>query len=89
MARSQDNSLSNSLNNNLFLNRSLKFSEELDKKVNSLTSDQILQATRKTLDLLKMSLIKAGDYEGAAKKKAAKAETAPSNTGAVGGAPKP
>lgn len=89
VARSQDNSLSNSLNNNLFLNRSLKFSEELDKKVNALTSEQILQATRKTLDLLKMSLIKAGDYEGAAKKKAAKAETAPSNTGAVGGAPKP
>jgi zinc protease len=89
VARSQDNSLSNTLNNNLFLNRSLKFSEELDKKVNALTSEQILQATRKTLDLLKMSLIKAGDYEGAAKKKAAKAETAPSNTGAVGGAPKP
>ncbi len=89
VARSQDNSLSGTLNSNLYLNRSLKFSEELDKKVNALTSDQILQATRKTLDLLKMSLIKAGDYEGAAKKKAAKAENAPNNTGAVGGAPKP
>ncbi|RXK52486.1 M16 family metallopeptidase [Aquirufa rosea] len=88
VTRSQDNALSNALNSNLYLNRSFKFSEELEKKVSALTSDQILQATRKTLDLMKMSLIKAGDYEGAAKKKAAKSENTPNNTGAVGGAPK-
>jgi zinc protease len=66
----------------------MKWAEDLEKKVNSLTSDQILQATRKTIDLNKMSFIKAGDYEGAAKKMAEKAKDKPSDTGAVGGAPK-
>jgi hypothetical protein len=35
-----------------------------------------------------MSFIKAGDYEGAAKKMAEKAKNTPSESGAVGGAPK-
>jgi zinc protease len=88
VTRSQDNSLSGTLNSNLYLGRSMKWAEDLEKKVNSLTSDQILQATRKTIDLNKMSFIKAGDYEGAAKKMAEKAKDKPSDTGAVGGAPK-
>jgi len=88
VTRSQDNSLSGTLNSNLYLGRSMKWAEDLEKKVSSLTSDQILQATRKTIDLNKMSFIKAGDYEGAAKKMAEKAKDKPSDTGAVGGAPK-
>lgn len=88
--RSQDNFLVGALNSNTYLGRNMKFAEEMDKKVNALTKDQILQTTRKYVDLMKMSIIKAGDYEGAAKKAAAKAQqsSTPSNGTAVGGAPK-
>ncbi|MFM6938729.1 MAG: M16 family metallopeptidase [Aquirufa sp.] len=88
VTRSQDNALVGTLNNNLFLGRNLKWSEELENKVKNLTPEQILEATRKTIDLTKMSFIKAGDYEGAAKKMAEKAKNTPSESGAVGGAPK-
>jgi len=88
VSRSQDNSLSGLLNSNLYLGRTMKWSKDLEDKINALTADQILQATRRHIDLLKMSFIKAGDYEGAAKKAAEKAENKPSNAGAVGGATK-
>ena len=89
VSRSQDNSLSGLLNSNLYLGRTMKWSKELEDKINSLTPDQILQATRRNIDLLKMSFIKAGDYAGAAKKVAEKAnDPKPSTSGAVGGATK-
>ena len=88
VTRSQDNALVGTLNSNLYLGRNLKWSEELENKVKNLTSEQILEAARKTIDLSKMSFIKAGDYEGAAKKMAEKAKNTPSDSGAVGGAPK-
>ena len=88
VTRSQDNALVGTLNSNLYLGRNLKWSEELENKVKNLTSEQILEAARKTIDLSKMSFIKAGDYEGAAKKMAEKAKNTPSESGAVGGAPK-
>jgi len=87
VSRSQDNSLSGLLNSNLYLGRSMKWSKDLEDKINALTPDQILQATRRNIDLLKMSFIKAGDYQGAAKKAAEKAsDPKPSTSGAVGGA---
>ena len=70
------------------MNRNMKWADDLENKVKSLTPDQILQASRKSIDLLKMSFVKAGDYEGAAKKMAEKAKNATSESGAVGGAPK-
>lgn len=87
VSRSQDNSLSGLLNSNLYLGRSMKWSKDLEDKINALTPDQILQATRRNIDLLKMSFIKAGDYQGAAKKAAEKtSDPKPSTSGAVGGA---
>lgn len=89
VSRSQDNSLSGLLNSNLYLGRTMKWSKELEDKINNLTPEQILQAVRRNIDLTKMSFIKAGDYEGAAKKAAEKAkDQKPSDAGAVGGAPK-
>ena len=88
VTRSQDNALVGSLNSNLFLGRNMKWSEELENKVKSLTPAQIQEATQKSIDLLKMSFIKAGDYEGAAKKMAEKAKNSSSESGAMGGAPK-
>jgi zinc protease len=89
VTRSQDNALVGTLNSNIYLNRNMKWSEDLENKVKNLTSEQITEAIRKTIDLTKMSFIKAGDYEGAAKKMAEKAKNTPSESGAVGGAPKP
>ena len=66
----------------------MKWSEDLETKVKSLTPAQIQEATQKSIDLLKMSFIKAGDYEGAAKKMAEKAKNSSSESGAMGGAPK-
>ena len=88
VTRSQDNALVGSLNSNLFLGRNMKWSEELENKIKSLTPAQIQEATQKSIDLLKMSFIKAGDYEGAAKKMAEKAKNNSSDSGAMGGAPK-
>ena len=88
VGRSQDGGLSSTLNSNLYLNRNMKWADDLENKVKSLTSDQILQASRKSIDLVKMSFVKAGDYEGAAKKMAEKAKNTTSESGAVGGAPK-
>ena len=88
VGRSQDGGLSSTLNSNLYLNRNMKWADDLENKVKGLTSDQILQASRKSIDLLKMSFVKAGDYEGAAKKMAEKAKNTTSESGAVGGAPK-
>lgn len=89
VTRSQDNSLSGILNSNLFLGRTMKWSKELEDKINALTGEQILQAARRNIDVTKMSFIKAGDYAGAAKKAAEKAaDPKPTNSGAVGGAPK-
>jgi zinc protease len=89
VTRSQDNALVGTINSNIYLNRNMKWSEDLENKVKNLTSEQITEALRKTIDLTKMSFIKAGDYEGAAKKMAEKAKNTPSESGAVGGAPKP
>jgi zinc protease len=88
VTRSQDNALVGTINSNIYLGRNMKWSEDLENKVKNLTSEQITEALRKTVDLTKMSFIKAGDYEGAAKKMAEKAKNTPSDTGAVGGAPK-
>ncbi len=88
VTRSQDNALVAALNSNLYLGRNLKWSEELENKVKNLTSEQLVEAMRKTIDLKKMSFIKAGDFEGAAKKMIEKAKNKPSEAGAVGGAPK-
>ena len=55
--------------NHLFLGRTFSWEEEMDKKVQSLTSEQINAAMKKHLALDKISIIKAGDF---AKAKAAK-----------------
>ena len=53
----------------LYLGRTFAWDAELDRKVESLTGEQVLAAMRRHIDPAKMSVIKAGDF--------AKAGTAP------------
>ncbi|HEX4947820.1 MAG TPA: pitrilysin family protein [Blastocatellia bacterium] len=62
VSRAQDNELAGTLNNTLFLNRTMAWAADLDKKVMALTSDQILTALRKYIDPNKISIFKAGDF---------------------------
>ncbi|MEM1325173.1 MAG: pitrilysin family protein [Bacteroidota bacterium] len=68
VSRSQDASLSGQLNSNLFLDRDMMWSKELEEKVDNLTVKDVNAAMKKYVDLDKMVFIKAGDFAGAAKK---------------------
>lgn len=67
--RGQDLSLAGNLINHLSLGRTFAWEDELDKKVQSLTPEQINAAMKKYLTIDKISIVKAGDF---AKAKAAK-----------------
>ena len=50
----------------LYLDRTLAWDAELEKKVEALTGEQIQAAMRKYLDPAKMTIVKAGDFANAA-----------------------
>lgn len=68
VTRSQDNSLSSSLNNMLPIDRTFEFSADLERKIEKLTPEQVNAAMRKHIDLSKMSFVKAGDFANKLKK---------------------
>ena len=70
VSRAQDTELANALINGLYLNRTLAWDAEMEKKVQALTPDQILAAMRKHIDPAKITIIKAGDFAKAAQKQA-------------------
>ena len=70
-ARAQDPVIANALNNQLFLDRTFAFDAGLEQKIQALTVADVNAAWRKYIDPAKISIVKAGDFEGA-KKKAAK-----------------
>jgi zinc protease len=63
--RSQDASLAGELANNLFLDRTLTFDADLEKRLSALTADQIVAVMRKYLDPAKVTVVKAGDFHAA------------------------
>lgn len=67
--RGQDLGLASTLLSNLFIGRTFVFEEELDKKVQALTLEQVNSAMKKYLAIDKISIVKAGDF---AKAKTAK-----------------
>jgi zinc protease len=67
VSRAQDAELSGKLLGYTFLNRTLAWDAEFEKKVEALTPEQITAAMRKHIDLAKVSLFKAGDFAKAAK----------------------
>ena len=62
VSRAQDNALSNKLVQYLYLNRTLAFDAELDRRVRALTPDQINAAMRRYIDPSKMVIVEAGDF---------------------------
>lgn len=67
--RASDGGVANTLANYLFINRTFAWDDELEKKVQALTPEQINAAMKKYLTPDKISIFKAGDF---AKSKAAK-----------------
>ncbi|TAK31221.1 MAG: insulinase family protein [Saprospiraceae bacterium] len=62
MNRSDDRSLSGTLNNYLQLDRNLMWDAKLEKQIMSLTTNQINAAVKKYIDPAKLVIVKAGDY---------------------------
>ncbi|KAA6441689.1 insulinase family protein [Dyadobacter flavalbus] len=79
VARSQDASLTNTLTNNLYLNRTMQWDADFEKKIEALTPEQIKAAVNKYIDYNKFVIIKAGDF--AKSRKGAPAATAPAPLG--------
>lgn len=67
VSRAQDNELAGRLNGYNFLNRTLAWDADLEKKVESLTAEQIVAALRRHINPAKISVVKAGDFAKAAK----------------------
>ena len=65
--RAQDRRLLGMLINNLRTGRSMKFQQESDEIISSLSKEQVDEALRKYVDLEKMIIITAGDFEAAEK----------------------
>ncbi len=72
VSRAQDTGLAGTLNNYLYLNRTLNWDADFEKKMESLTPEQVNAAMKKHIDPAKISIIKAGDFAKAAKKTAEK-----------------
>jgi zinc protease len=64
VSRAQDNELAGRLNNFLFLDRTLQWDAELEKKIDALTLDQINGAMRRHMDPKRITIVKAGDFGG-------------------------
>ncbi len=62
LSRAQDRELAGRLNNYLFLNRTIAWDAEFDKKLESVTVEQVNAAMRKYMTPENITIIKAGDF---------------------------
>ena len=62
LSRAQDRELSGTINNYLFLNRTLAFDADFENKIKALTPEQINAAMRKYMTAENITIIKAGDF---------------------------
>jgi zinc protease len=63
VGRSQDQALAGRMATDLFLERTLKFDADVERKVAALTAPQVNAAMRKYVSLDKVSIFKAGDFK--------------------------
>jgi len=68
VSRAQDGSLARKLAQYRYINRTVAWDAELDKKIAALTPEQIVAAMRRRLDPAKLTVVKAGDFAKAAAK---------------------
>jgi zinc protease len=81
VSRSQDNELSSRLNSYLYLDRTLQFDADFEKKIEAITVEQVNGAMKKFIDPKKITIVKAGDFD---KKVAAPGTTTPSGVSGSG-----
>ena len=62
VSRSQDNRLMGQLNNNLRIDRTMMWSEALEKKISELTVEEVNAAMKRHIDAEKMVYVRAGDF---------------------------
>jgi zinc protease len=65
VSRSQDQALLTLLSSHERLGRTMKWDEQLEQKIQSLTPEQISAAFRKLVDPAALSIVKAGDFKAA------------------------
>jgi zinc protease len=63
VARSSDSALAVLLNGLRFVDRTMMWDADLEKKVEALTPDQVVAALRKYVDPKKLVIVTAGDFE--------------------------
>jgi zinc protease len=68
VSRAQDGGLVRKLAQYRFLNRTLAWDAELDKKIAALTPDEIVAVMRRRIDPSKLTIVKAGDFAKSAAK---------------------
>ncbi|MBK9271096.1 MAG: insulinase family protein [Saprospiraceae bacterium] len=68
VTRSQDNSLASGLSYLHHIGRTYQFTEDFEKKLSTLTVDQVNQAIKKHVSLDKISMVKGGDFANKLKK---------------------
>ena len=76
-ARADDGSLARTLASYLFLGRTLAFDAAFEKRMGELTAEEVRAALVRHVDWSKMTVVKAGDFAGAAKKAPAAAPPGP------------
>lgn len=76
VSRSQDAGLSGTLNNNLYLNRTMEWDTDFEKKIEALTPEAIKAAFDKYIDYSKLVIVKSGDFAKAKKGQGAEASPA-------------
>ncbi len=69
--RASDGNVAGTLSSYLFIDRTLAWDDELDKKVQTLTPEQVNAAMKKYITPDKISIFKAGDFTNAKAKAAA------------------
>jgi zinc protease len=79
VGRAQDAPLARTLAADLYIQRTLAWDADFEKKVEALTGEQILAALRKYIDPAKITIVKAGDFAKGAGAAPAPAGTAPKN----------
>ncbi len=62
VSRAQDGGLAHKLAQYRYLNRTLAWDADLDKKIAALTPEEIVAAMRRHLDPSKLTIVKAGDF---------------------------
>jgi zinc protease len=63
VTRAQDRSLAAKLASNLFLNRTMKWDENNEKKISSMTVDQVNATVKKWINPAKITYVQAGDFD--------------------------